>query len=152
LFGTGFRASELASLHPFAFKLKGQLPHIVLAGADAKNGKEAEQPIRRELAAELARWLRGQSGRVWPGLWHKKAAKMLRTDLDAANVKYEVEGRVLDFHALRGTFITSLSRAGVHPKTAQILARHGDINLTMKYYTHLSLEEVAAVLPPVVSV
>jgi integrase/recombinase XerD len=146
--GTGFRASELASLHPFAFKLKGKLPHIVLAAADAKNDKAAEQPIRPELAAELARWLRGQSGRVWPGLWHKKAAEMLREDLQAAGIKYrDNTGRVLDFHALRVTFITSLSRAGVHPKTAQILARHGDINLTMKYYTHLSLEEVAAVLP-----
>ncbi len=115
--------------------------------------RQAEQPIRRELAAELARWLRGKSGRVWPGLWHKKAAKLLRTDLAAAGVKYRDNmGRVLDFHALRGTFITSLTRAGVHPKTAQVLARHGDINLTMKYYTHLSLEEVAAVLPPVISV
>jgi integrase len=146
--GTGFRASELASLHPFAFKLKGKLPHIVLAASDAKNDKAAEQPIRPELAAELARWLRGKAGPVWPGLWYKKAAKMLRTDLAAAGVKYcDNTGRVLDFHAFRVTFITSLSRAGVHPKTAQILARHGDINLTMRFYTHLSLEEVAAVLP-----
>lgn len=146
---TGFRASELASLHPGSFKLKGKLPHIALLAAYAKNRKAVDQPIRPEFAAELAKWLKGREV-VWPGNWHKKAAEMLRTDLLAANVPYEVGGRVLDFHALRVTFITSLARAGVHPKTAQILARHGDINLTMKYYTHLSLEEVSAVLPPAI--
>jgi integrase len=148
---TGFRASELASLYPVSFRLRGNLPHILLTAGNAKNDKAAEQPIRREFAGELARWLRGRpSGPVWPGLWHKKAAAMLRTDLAAAGVKYcDNTGRVLDFHALRVTFITSLARAGVHPKKAQVLARHGDINLTMKYYTHLSLEEVSAVLPPV---
>lgn len=150
---TGFRASELASLYPAAFKLKGKLPHISLAAPDAKNRKAAEQPLRPEFAAELATWLKGRAASepVWPGNWYRKAAEMLRSDLLAAGVPYEVGGRVLDYHGLRVTFITSLARAGVHPKTAQILARHGDINLTMKFYTHLSLEEVAAVLPPAVS-
>lgn len=147
---TGFRASELASLTPADFRLRG-LPHIRLAAGDAKNDKAAEQPIRPELAADLAAWLKGRpkDEPVWPGLWYHKAAKMLRGDLKAAKVTYTKGGRVLDFHALRTTFITSLARAGVHPKTAQILARHGDINLTMRFYTHLSLEEVSAVLPPV---
>ena len=148
---TGFRAYELASLTPAAFRLRGNLPHIVLAAGDAKNDNAAEQPIRPELAAQLAKWLRGKPANqpVWPGLWYKKAAEMLRVDLKAAKVAYEVGGRVLDFQALRVTFITSLARAWVHPKTAQILARHGDINLTMKYHTHLSLGEVSAVLPPI---
>ncbi len=44
--------------------------------------------------------------------------------------------RVVDFHGLRHTFITSLANGGVHPKTAQILARHSDINMTMSRYTH----------------
>lgn len=41
-------------------------------------------------------------------------------------------GHHADFHALRKTFITNLSRAGVFPKTDQLTARHSDINLTMK--------------------
>jgi integrase len=72
---------------------------------------------------------------------------MLRADLAVARVQYRVNGRVLDFHSLRGTFITSLSREGVHPRKAQILARHSDINLTMMTYTYLTLKEVAEALP-----
>ena len=30
--------------------------------------------------------------------------------------------------------------SGVHPKIAQSLARHSDINLTMNRYTHILLE------------
>lgn len=136
-------------LTPSHFKLKASIPHIALSGESTKNGRDAYQPIRPEFAAELAKWLKHKlAGEpIWPGLWHKKAAKMFRADLKAANVPYRVDGRVLDFHALRSTFITSLSRAGVTPKVAQILARHSDIKLTMQSYTHLSLEEVAAALP-----
>ena len=61
---------------------------------------------------------------------------------------------MVDFHALRMTFITNLSRAGVSPKTAQLLARHCDINLTMNTYTTLGvMDQAAAVesLPPIPS-
>ena len=50
-------------------------------------------------------------------------------------------GRFADFHANRHTFITNLSRAGVSPKTAQTLARHSDIRLTLDIYTHTDLAE-----------
>jgi integrase len=72
---------------------------------------------------------------------------MLQTDLAAARVHFRVDGRVLDFHSLRSTFITSLSQEGVHPRKAQILARHSDTNLTMKTYIHLTLKEIAEALP-----
>ena len=62
-------------------------------------------------------------------------------------LKYEdSDGKFADFHALRHTFITNLSRANVPPKVAQSLARHSDIRLTMQIYTHIdSDEEVAAI-------
>ena len=41
------------------------------------------------------------------------------------------DGIFADFHALRHTFITNLCKADVSPKTAQMLARHSDISLTM---------------------
>ena len=72
---------------------------------------------------------------------------MLRTDLYDARIKYRVKGRVLDFHSLRGTFITWLSREAFHPRKVQLLARHSDINSTMKTYTYLTLKEVAEALP-----
>jgi integrase/recombinase XerD len=53
------------------------------------------------------------------------------------------DGRFADFHALRHTFITSLAKADVSPKTAQMLARHSDIRLTMDVYTHVDRGEQA---------
>jgi hypothetical protein len=53
------------------------------------------------------------------------------------------EGLFADFHSNRHTFISNLSRAGVHPKLAQTLARHSTINLTMNVYTHMGMDEKA---------
>jgi hypothetical protein len=63
-------------------------------------------------------------------------------------------GLFADFHGLRHTFITNLGKAGVDPKTAQILARHSDINLTMNVYTHVSRKAGAAInaLPSVAKI
>jgi len=51
------------------------------------------------------------------------------------------DGRFADFHCLRHTFITNLGRAKVSPKTAQTLARHSDISLTMNIYSHIAEDE-----------
>jgi hypothetical protein len=48
-----------------------------------------------------------------------------------------------NFHALRHQFISMLAAAGVRPKTAQELARHSDINLTMSRYTHVRLSDLS---------
>ncbi len=45
-------------------------------------------------------------------------------------------GRYADFHSLRHTTGSLLAASGVHPKVAQSIMRHGDINLTMSLYTH----------------
>jgi len=50
-------------------------------------------------------------------------------------------GLYADFHSNRHTFITNLCRADISPKTAQTLARHSDIRLTMDVYTHVDREE-----------
>ena len=51
-------------------------------------------------------------------------------------------GEVADFHALRHTFITMLASSGVHPKVAQVLARHSTITLTMDRYSHTRLVDL----------
>ena len=62
-------------------------------------------------------------------------------------LKYvDSHGKFADFHGLRHTFVTNLCRAGVSPQTAQILARHSDIKLTMNIYTHVAPEEQAAAI------
>ena len=86
---------------------------------------------------------------LWPGKWasDRGATKMPRHDLRAAEVAYIDEaGHVFNFHALRHQFISMLASAGIHPKTAQELARRSDINLTMKRYTHVRLSDLSAAL------
>lgn len=73
-----------------------------------------------------------------PGSWneHSRAGKIFATDLRRAGITQTNEqGKSVDFHSLRYTFITSLAKAGVHPSKAQRLARHSTITLTMNVYT-----------------
>ena len=64
----------------------------------------------------------------------------VKADLVAAGLDGEDDqGRIVDFHSLRVTFITRLSAAGVHPRTAQALARHSKLELTMRTYTDVRL-------------
>ena len=61
-----------------------------------------------------------------------------KADLAAAGIDYRDDaGRVADFHSLRHTAGTLLAATGVHPKVAQSLMRHSDINLTMSRYNHV---------------
>jgi integrase len=114
----------------------------VLPTRRAKNRKATRQPVPAGVAAELRPWLASKpAGRqLWPGSWWRKAAEMLRLDLDTAGVPYKLAGPdgplFSDFHSFRHTYVTHLAAAGVHPKHAQELARHSDIRLTMERYTH----------------
>ena len=72
---------------------------------------------------------------------------MLKHDLQAAGIPFVDEnGLYADFHALRHTFITNMVRSGVNPKTAQSLARHSTIDLTMNVYTSLTVHDQASAL------
>ena len=102
-----------------------------------------------------------------PGGIERPTATMMQVDLAAARAKWIAEvsgkerkareesdflayqdrqGRFADFHANRHTFISNLTRAGVGPKMAQTLARHSDINLTMRIYTHVADEDRTAAI------
>src|SRR5439155_13007923 len=106
------------------------------------------------LPAEVARALRGYlqnkpaAQRVWPGTWAEDAAEMLRIDLDAAGIPYEVPGPdgplYADFHALRHSYIALLDRAGLTLKQAMQLARHSDPKLTMAVYGRAALHDLGA--------
>ena len=58
--GTGLRFEELHSLTPESFDLDADPPTITCLGEHTKNGKEAIQPIRPELAEMLRPWLAGK--------------------------------------------------------------------------------------------
>jgi hypothetical protein len=87
--------------------------------------------IERDLMAARDRWLDDEQD-------EEKKAVMLQSDfLCYCNH----DGLFADFHSMRHLFITSLERAGIRPKMAQILARHSDIRLTMGVYTHVELHD-----------
>jgi hypothetical protein len=65
----------------------------------------------------------------------RKTHKMIKRDLAAARQHW--------------LFITSLERAGVRPKVAQMLARHSDIRLTLGIYAHAEQTAAIATLPGV---
>ena len=72
---------------------------------------------------------------------------MIEADLADANIPYVVDGLYFDFHALRHQTGTLLAASGVHPKVAQKIMRHSDINLTLSRYTHtLTGQEADAVV------
>jgi len=58
-------------------------------------------------------------------------------------IKTDDRGRTIDVHALRHTFGTHLSKAGVPLRTAQAAMRHSDPSLTANVYTDPKLLDVA---------
>ncbi|MBX3367215.1 MAG: tyrosine-type recombinase/integrase [Phycisphaeraceae bacterium] len=58
-------------------------------------------------------------------------------------IKTDERGRTIDIHALRQTFGTHLSKAGVPLRTAQAAMRHSDPSLTANVYTDPKLLDVA---------
>ncbi len=76
-----------------------------------------------------------------------KPVKLLKYDLERSGIDYvDAEGRFLDFHALRHTFISRLAKSGVNPSMAKTLARHSTITLTLDHYTHVLDSDVRAAL------
>jgi len=163
---TGLRCGELASVTPASFGLDAEQPTVTVEAAYSKRRRKDTLPLHPDLAALFQEWIASKPKDIplWPGTWKEKAAKMLRMDLAAARSAWIQEakpdgradreassflayrddaGRVFDFHACRGQFISELARRGVHPKTAQLLARHSSINLTMNTYTHLAMVDLA---------
>ena len=148
------RRKDVLPLHP---DLAGRLQAWLRMRETSQDDQEHVLPIHRETEPKL-----------WPGQWasRRHAAEMLRHDLQTARktwikeavtgpertrreqsgtLKYvDDSGRVLDFHALRHTFITNLAKGGVHPKIAQELARHSTITLTMDRYSHVGLIDMDA--------
>lgn len=132
--GTGFRANELALLTPEDFRLDGDNPRIEIDGSRTKNGKAASQPIRKELAEFLRPWIAGKSAGEPAIVFPVRTAEMLRVDLEAAGIPYRDErGQVLDFHAIRVSFLSAIGKSGCDPKTMMELARHADFKTTQRY-------------------
>jgi len=167
---TGLRANEIRSLTRASFDLEGKEPTVTIAAGYAKNRRQDSLPLRPAtvdlLKAHLADKMPTAPAFKMPPDW--EVIDMLRADLAEARTKWlesrqtpqereegakstflayqDAAGRFADFHAFRHTFISNLAAGGVHPKTAQQLARHSTIVLTMDHYSHMRREDLAAAL------
>ena len=134
---TGLRASELRSLKISDIDFENNI--IAVEAAYTKNRQKAEIPLKSDTALLLKDFIHGKlPGTKLFRLPHPcSLSRMIHDDLKAAKIDYKDTGSgKIDFHSLRHTFGTMLAASGVHPKTAQDLMRHSDINLTMSRYTH----------------
>jgi len=166
---TGLRASELGSLTAASFGLRDlALASVSVAAAYSKHRRDDIVPLRADFARVMAEFVAGRAAGDRLFRMPEKPARMLRADLRRARAWWIKEtrdraerrnrrassflaardgsGRVVDFHALRHTFITRLARSGVTPAVAKTLARHSTITLTMDHYTHTLIEDERAAL------
>ena len=159
---TGLRKSEIASLAVGQLDLDGDCPQVTLNAADEKNRQGNSIPLRNEVADELREWVAligACTHRNTLSIFDRGAAdtsstsklfnvpddlsKVFERDRAAAGIaKRDDRGRVVDVHALRHTFGTMLSKAGVSPRVAQAAMRHSSIDLTMNVYTAPRLLDV----------
>ncbi len=166
--GTGFRANEIRSLTPASFDLEASPPVVTVEAGYSKRRKEDRQPIRQDLADLLTIWLKGRPKSTPVFKMPDKLPPMLHADMKRARDQWirstqdpaeqirrsesdflshlASNGRVVDFHALRVTYITALIRSGANAKETQELARHSDPKLTLNVYTKLGIHDLAGAL------
>ena len=142
---TGLRANELRSLKAVSFDFSNRT--LTVEASNSKNRTKSVLPLRRDTAAQLQQFVAGKLPQTQVFRVPVRTADMLYADLEAAKIDHNDNGRgVVDFHSLRHTTGSLLAASGVHPKVAQSLMRHSDINLTMSRYTHtLTGQEAQAI-------
>jgi integrase len=141
---TGLRLNELRTLTVNCLSF-GDVPFVRLSSSNEKNRKGSTLALRSDLAADLREWIAGKEPtdsvfNVPCGL-----LRILDRDLKTAGIpKRDADGCVVHVHALRHSFGTHLSMAGVAPRVAQAAMRHSNISLTMNTYTDARLLDTAA--------
>ncbi len=145
---TGLRRKELRSLKVSSFDFENNT--VTVVAGYSKRRREDVLPLRDETAADLKAFFAGKTpgAKAFGGRYKQltdKTSKMIEADLADAGILYTDDaGRYRDFHALRHTCGSWLAANGVHPKVAQAIMRHSDINLTMSRYTHIFRGQEAA--------
>ena len=105
-------------------------PYLDLKAKDEKSGRGAHIPLRDDLAAELRKYVSEKRHRLKTAAplsasmplfeFPRSLVGIFDRDLAATGIeKQDQRGRSLDVHALRHTFGTHLSKAGVPPRVAQ---------------------------------
>lgn len=164
---TGFRANELRSLDETSLDTANRCIHL---SKDADKGRKARcQPVSEEIVALLVEYIAsGDARRRYRDMFAKagqplsedipgkpllyvpsQTGRSFMADLEKAGVDKTNADGYLDFHALRVAYINMILRTGVDAKTAQELARHSTVDLTLNTYGRADkagLERAAAII------
>ena len=158
---TGLRWNECRTLSFADVHLDAEPPHIELKARNAKARKSACIPLCEDILPELASFIKEHKKMLtgehsasiapFPGIFDEhrlfdlplSIAKVFRADCAAAQVMTEdATGRRVDVHSLRHFYGTELARAGVPVYRLKELMRHSTIELTSKFYLHVSATEL----------
>jgi len=123
---------ETATLLQAFFKERNKLPSAPAFNIPSKTSNM----IRADMAEARQKWVEQA----------KDSPKEYKSRQESNFLKAETPEGILDFHCSRHTTGSLLAAAGVHPKTAQDIMRHSDINLTMSMYTHTLRGQVQTAL------
>lgn len=140
---SGLRAKEVRSMQVRNFNFFAK--QMTVLASQGKARREDTLPIAEELLEPLREHFQNKHPHTpaFTPMDHKDYCAMLQDDLADLRIPVTDDlGRVLDFHALRHTYGTSLARV-VLPAIHQKLMRHQDIRTTMEYYLHLEEEDKA---------
>jgi integrase len=145
---TGLRFTELASLTAESFDFEAA--SVTVQAAYAKNGQTATLSLPDDVASELAAFVAPLTPRTPVfSLPQGLGARLVRYDLKAAGIPYEVAGQFFDFHSLRCETTTLADAAGVTPRVVQKMMRHSSLDLTGRYTKPraVDIEAAASMLP-----
>ncbi len=134
---TGLRVREQKALEWRDLHLDGPKPFIHLRALTTKARRADTVPLRADLAGKLQA-ARPPFARPTDKVFKRAPKKeTFYADCRRAGIDYapDAQGRSVDRHSLRTTFISWLSAANVSPRCAQELARHSELKLTMQTYT-----------------
>jgi integrase len=133
---TGLRRNELKQLQWGDLKIQDEQAWLAVRASTTKNRKGCNLPLRQEILSDLLA-IRPSYAKPTDLMLKRRVPTMdcHRKYLNAIGIDYENENGRLDFHSLRKTFSTNLSKAGVAPRVAMEAMRHSDIRLTMGTYT-----------------
>jgi len=140
---TGLRAGEIRNLS--ALSCNTESNKITLQAAHSKHRREDIITLKPDTAALLEDHIKNKTPNapLFNLPCKENMILMLRKDLDKAEIPYQdAHGHYLDFHSLRHTTGTWLALSGAHPRVAQEIMRHSDINLTMNTYTHIQNDQI----------
>ena len=144
----GLRAGEVRRLRRRDVDLENATLHIT-EDSD-KAGKPRVLSMHPDLRDAIERnfWRFGSpDDKLFTIPEHAKLSDIIRHDLKTAAIPdRDEQGRIVDFHALRHTFCTWLAQANVHPAVLVKMARHANLDTTMKYYTHIDIDDMASAL------